>query len=168
MNVSTHQTDTFNDSDNDLLLNINPLPVPMLSYCQLDLCEQISVKLQSQYHNFTYMKMILKLSSAKWQPFCYASNVLITFWEYTICDQLVPIVSVEYLDCAYWAGAGETVRVGSLAKGYHQRANQRHCHRAGHWSGGGANTEVIDPGCKTMCSMPGYVKVKPSAQGQAG
>ena len=52
-------------------------PDPMLPYCQLDPWEQTSVKFESKWKNFSFMKMPLKLSSAKWLPFCPGGGELI-------------------------------------------------------------------------------------------
>ena len=46
------------------LFGAKPLPEPMLVYCQLDSCEQISVKFESEF-SFSFKKTNLKMSSAK-------------------------------------------------------------------------------------------------------
>ena len=48
------------------LFGAKPLPEPMLAYCQLDPWEQ----------NFSFMKIHLRISSVKFQPFCHGLNVL--------------------------------------------------------------------------------------------
>ena len=55
------------------LFGTKPLSKLMLGYCQLDALGQISIKIQ----NFSFMKMHLKLSSAKWRPFCPGRNELV-------------------------------------------------------------------------------------------
>ena len=49
---------------------------PMQTYCQLDPCEQISVKFEWIY--FSYKEMLLKMSSAKRQPVCSGASALST------------------------------------------------------------------------------------------
>ena len=52
------------------LLGVKPLLEPMLTYYQLDLQEHTSVKLESKHKKFPFIKIQLKMSSAKWRPFC--------------------------------------------------------------------------------------------------
>ena len=54
------------------LSGTKPLPEPMLTYYQLDPWEQTPVKIESKYK-----KMLLKILSAKWQPFCLGGDELI-------------------------------------------------------------------------------------------
>ena len=44
--------------------------MPLLTYCQLDHEEQISVKCESNYNNLHSRKCIRKMPAAKWQPHC--------------------------------------------------------------------------------------------------
>ena len=57
------------------LFGAKPLPEPVLTYCQLDPWKKTSVKVESK--NCSFMKMRLKLSSAKWRPFCSGGDELI-------------------------------------------------------------------------------------------
>ena len=66
------------------LFGTKPLSKPMVVYCRLDLSKQISVKVWSKYKNFSFRKMHLKISSAKWWPFCPGGDELI---EYTYPPQ---------------------------------------------------------------------------------
>ena len=43
------------------------LPVPMATYCQLNPREQTLEEIWTKIQNFSLMKMLLKMSSAKWQ-----------------------------------------------------------------------------------------------------
>ena len=52
------------------LFGAKPLSKPMLDYRQLDPNEQTSVKFFIKIQNFSFMKMSIKISSAKWRPFC--------------------------------------------------------------------------------------------------
>ena len=52
------------------LFGAKPLPEPMLAYCQLDPWEQVSVKFESEFHNFHSRKCIWKCRLPKWRPFC--------------------------------------------------------------------------------------------------
>ena len=64
------------------LFGTKPLPEPMLAYCQLDSWEQVSVKFESKFYQYSFKKMHLKLSSAKWQWFCPGRNELIVvLWK---------------------------------------------------------------------------------------
>ena len=49
--------------------------LPTLGYCQLDPEELISVTFLSRF-KFSFSKMHLKISSAKWRPFCLGRNEL--------------------------------------------------------------------------------------------
>ena len=51
-------------------IGAKPLSKPMLSYYQLDLLEQTSVKFWSKYKTFHPRKCIWKILSARWWPFC--------------------------------------------------------------------------------------------------
>ena len=54
-----------------------PLPEPIMDFCQLDPKEQtggIRIKIQ----NFSFMKILLKISSEKWRPFCAGWDELMT------------------------------------------------------------------------------------------
>ena len=59
------------------LFGAKPLSEPIVDYYQLDPWEQISGKMDSKYNNFSCRKMNLKMSSAKWWPFCLGLDVLI-------------------------------------------------------------------------------------------
>ena len=52
------------------LFGAKPFSKPMLGYCQLDPYEQTSVKFFIKIQNFPFTEMHLKISSAKWWPFC--------------------------------------------------------------------------------------------------
>ena len=52
------------------LYSAMPLSKPMLGYCQLDSCEQNSVKFEFELYNFHSRKCIWKCCLPKWQPFC--------------------------------------------------------------------------------------------------
>ena len=54
------------------LLGTKPLSEPMRPYCQLDPKEHNSVKVRK----FSFTELPLKMSSAKWQPFCLGLNML--------------------------------------------------------------------------------------------
>ena len=47
-----------------------------LNYCQLDLWEQTSMKFELTFQHFSFNKMYLKMSSAKWQLFCLGGDEL--------------------------------------------------------------------------------------------
>ena len=57
------------------LLGAKPLSKPMLGCCQLNPQEQTSVIFF--YQNFSFMKMLLNTSSAKWRPICPRGDQLI-------------------------------------------------------------------------------------------
>ena len=69
------------------LFGAKPLSEPMLAYCYLDHWEQISMKFNP--NKTIFVKMSLKISSAKWRPFCLGPSVLetkvelITFGQYS-------------------------------------------------------------------------------------
>ena len=52
------------------LFGDKPLPEPMLSYCQLDSWEQISLNLKLEFYNFHSRKCIWNCRLPKWWPFC--------------------------------------------------------------------------------------------------
>ena len=52
------------------LFGAQPLPEPMLAYCQLDSWEQLSVKFKSEYCHFHSRKCIRNCRLPKWRPFC--------------------------------------------------------------------------------------------------
>ena len=62
------------------LAGTKPLPEPMLAYCQLDPEEQTSMKFKIKTYNFSFMKMHLKMLSAKWQPFCPGGDESSMIW----------------------------------------------------------------------------------------
>ena len=49
------------------LFGAKPLPELMLTYCQLDIKNQTSMKFEWNMQNFLFVKMHLKMSSAKWR-----------------------------------------------------------------------------------------------------
>ena len=51
------------------LFGTKPLSNPTLGYCQFDSYEQTSGKFFIKIQNFSFPKMHLKISSAKWRPF---------------------------------------------------------------------------------------------------
>ena len=72
------------------LFGAKPLSEPMLSYCQLDPKEYISVKFYLKFKTFHSRKRHLRMSSAKWQPFCLNLNVL-TLMPQQLVQYCVPI-----------------------------------------------------------------------------
>ena len=58
------------------LFGAKPLSKPMLSNCQLNPWGQTSVKFFIKIQNFSFMKMHLKISFAKWRPFCPGGDEL--------------------------------------------------------------------------------------------
>ena len=67
---------TYIASDNGLSpIRRKPLSEPMLLYCQLNPKEHFSVIL-FEIRKFSFKKMHLKMSFAKWRPFCLGLNVL--------------------------------------------------------------------------------------------
>ena len=57
------------------LFGTKPLPEPMLTYCQLDSWEQISVKFEAEFYHFQSRKCIWN-GLPKWRPFCPGGNEL--------------------------------------------------------------------------------------------
>ena len=66
------------------LFGAKQLPEPMLANFQVYTLKQTSLKLQ--WKTFSLTKMHSKMSSAKWQPFCFSLNVLIfsVWWPGTV------------------------------------------------------------------------------------
>ena len=63
----------------------------MLTYCLLEPWEQ-RMKFESKYKSFSFMKMHLKISSAKWWPFCPEGDELKQrYWIYMKVMGLNPI-----------------------------------------------------------------------------
>ena len=58
------------------LFGTKPLPEPMMTYCQLDSWEQISVKSESELYHFHSIKCIWKCCLPYWWPFCPGGNDL--------------------------------------------------------------------------------------------
>ena len=58
------------------LFGAKPLPEPMLSYCQLDSWEHISVKYESEFYHFHSRKCNWKCGLPKWYPFCPGGDEL--------------------------------------------------------------------------------------------
>ena len=61
------------------LFGAKPLPEPMLTYCQLDPCVETSVFsffFRNKRENFSFKKIRLNMSSAKWRPFCPGGDEL--------------------------------------------------------------------------------------------
>ena len=58
------------------LFNAKPLSKPMLGYCQLDPLEKNFSEIFIKMQNFSFTKMHLKISSAKWRPFCPGGDEL--------------------------------------------------------------------------------------------
>ena len=81
------------------LFGAKPLPEPMLTYCQLDSWEQISVKFESEFHHFHSRKCIWNCRLPKWQPFCSRGDELTeqmstyqifwSWWGNQMCRQWV-------------------------------------------------------------------------------
>ena len=55
-----------------------PLSEPMLTNCQLDPKEYVSMKFYLKYQIFSFKKMSLNMSSTNWQPFCAGGDELST------------------------------------------------------------------------------------------
>ena len=58
------------------LFGAKALPEPMLVYCQLDTCEQISAKFKSEFYYFHSRKCIWSCSLPQWRPFCPGGHEL--------------------------------------------------------------------------------------------
>ena len=59
------------------LFGAKPLAESVLTYCQLDSWEQISMKkFESEFYNFHSNKCIWKCCLPKWRPFCLGLNML--------------------------------------------------------------------------------------------
>ena len=58
------------------LFGTKPLSEPMMTYCQLDPKEYISMKYYLNCKRFSFKKMHLNISSRKWWSFCLSFNVL--------------------------------------------------------------------------------------------
>ena len=61
------------------LVGAKPLSEPMLEYCQLDPWET-----SIEIHTFSFKKIHLKISSAKWRPFYLGLNVLNVWVKYLV------------------------------------------------------------------------------------
>ena len=48
---------------------------PVMTYCLMDLQEQTSVKFEQNKQQFSFKKMYLKMSYAKWRPFFLGLSV---------------------------------------------------------------------------------------------
>ena len=59
------------------LFGAKPLSKPVLGYCELNHWEQTLVSFFIKIQNVSFTKMHMKISSAKWQPFCPGRNGLI-------------------------------------------------------------------------------------------
>ena len=64
------------------LVSAKPLSEPILEYYQLYPMEQTS-EIVIKIPNFSFTKMHLKISSAKWRPFCPGGNELTVEWVHT-------------------------------------------------------------------------------------
>ena len=60
------------------LFGTKPLSRPMLGYYEMDPWAQTSVKLYIKIQKISLTKMHVKVSSAKWRPFCPGGDELIT------------------------------------------------------------------------------------------
>ena len=58
------------------LVGAKPLSEPMLEYCYLDSLSTNFSQILIKIHPISFKKMHVKLSSAKWQPFCLGFNAL--------------------------------------------------------------------------------------------
>ena len=58
------------------LFGAKPLPEPMLTYCQLDSWEHISVKFESEFYHFHSRKCNWKCRLPKCRPFCSGGDEL--------------------------------------------------------------------------------------------
>ena len=63
------------------LSRTKPLPEPMLTYCQLDPYEQTAGKFELKQN--TFLKIHLKMSSAKWWPFCPGGDEIYYYYYYS-------------------------------------------------------------------------------------
>ena len=64
-------------SDNGLSpVGAKPFSESILPYCQLGPEEHISINVLSEIRKFSFKKIHLNRSSAKWQPFCLDLNVM--------------------------------------------------------------------------------------------
>ena len=66
------------------LFDAKPLPEPMLVYCQLDSCEQILVKFESESYHFHSGKCIWNCCLPKWQTFLSRWDELMAFIVITV------------------------------------------------------------------------------------
>ena len=82
------------------LIGAKPLPEPMLIYCQLDTRNRLQWNLNKIKH-FSVKKLLLKMLSAKCQPFCSGLHVL-TFFV-VLRDM---IRSCEWAPCLESCGGG--------------------------------------------------------------
>ena len=71
------------------LVSAKPLSEPMLEYCKLDPKEQSEILIEFQ--TLSFKKSCLKVSSAKWRPFCLGLNVLTAKCYYMGRDKYKPI-----------------------------------------------------------------------------
>ena len=70
-----------------------PLFEPMLTYCQLDFNEYISMNFYLKFKYFHSRKMHLNMSSAKWWTFCPGGDELINFPAH---QSILPPSSYQY------------------------------------------------------------------------
>ena len=65
------------------LFSAKSLPEPILTYCELDSCEQISVKFKSKIISFSLKKCTWNGCLPKWGPFCPDGDELINSARHT-------------------------------------------------------------------------------------
>ena len=58
------------------LFGSKPLPEPMLAYSQLDHSKQNISEFRIKIQTLLFMKMLLKMTSVGWQPFCPGEDEL--------------------------------------------------------------------------------------------
>ena len=72
------------------LIGTKPLSEPMLDYCQLDPCEYFNENLIN-VQQFSLKELHVKMSSAKWRPFCLGLNVLMAKYILEIMSNYIAI-----------------------------------------------------------------------------
>ena len=80
------------------MVGAKPLSEPMMEYCLTGTLGTNLSEILSEINTFSFTKMHLKMTSAKWRPFCPALNVLsklhscciFTFWANWVNNVLRP------------------------------------------------------------------------------
>ena len=85
------------------LFGTKPLPETMLTYCQLDSWEHISVKFESEFYHFHSRKCSWKCRLPKWRPFCPGGRWVNSLYCELISDatwgQTSPPTVVQVMPC---------------------------------------------------------------------